>query len=44
MMLTALERPDGGYLVVGDQDQIDGNYNIIMMGCDSLSGMSGTQS
>lgn len=32
--MTAFERPDGGYLVVGDQDQPGGNYNIIMMGCD----------
>ena len=39
--MTALERPDGGYLVVGDQDQINGNYNIIMMGCDSQGNYRG---
>jgi hypothetical protein len=34
--MIALEKPQGGYILVGDQLQPAGNYNIALINCDAL--------
>ena len=37
--VAVVEKPQGGYILVGDQLQASGNYNIALIGCDSLGNM-----
>ena len=37
--MIALENPQGGYILVGDQLQPAGNFNIILIGCDPSGNM-----
>lgn len=37
--MVALEKPQGGYILVGDQLQPSGNYNVALIGCDTLGNM-----
>lgn len=34
--MVAVEKPQGGYILVGDQLQPSGNYNVALIGCDTL--------
>lgn len=34
--VTIVERPTGGYLVAGDQNQRNNNYNVVILSLDSL--------
>lgn len=37
--MVVVEKPQGGYILVGDQLQASGNYNIALIGCDPLGNM-----
>lgn len=37
--MVAIEKPQGGYILVGDQLQAMGNYNVALIGCDALGNM-----
>lgn len=37
--MVAVEKPSGGYILVGDQLQPAGNYNVALIGCDPLGNM-----
>lgn len=37
--MVAIEKPQGGYLLVGDQLQPAGNYNVAIVGCDASGNM-----
>lgn len=37
--MVVVEKPQGGYIVVGDQLQSSGNYNIAIIGCDTLGNL-----
>jgi len=37
--MVAIEKPQGGYILVGDQLQPSGNYNVALINCDALGNM-----
>jgi hypothetical protein len=37
--MVVVEKPQGGYILVGDELQAGGNYNIALIGCDTLGNM-----
>lgn len=37
--VAVVEKPQGGYILVGDKLQASGNYNIALIGCDALGNM-----
>jgi hypothetical protein len=37
--MVVVEKPQGGYILVGDQLQSGGNYNVALIGCDEMGNM-----